>query len=68
MQLGPYRILRPLAEDSLGATYLAIDGDEQVVVRRLLPGLFVDPRAAERLRAWATQLGGAPPPGRTPAG
>ena len=63
MQLGPYRILRPLAEDSLGATYLAMEGDEQVVVRRLVPGLLVDPRVGERLRAWATQLGGVPPPG-----
>lgn len=63
MQLGPYRILRPLAEDSLGTTYLAVDGEEQVVVRRLVPALGGDPRAGERLRAWATRLGDAPPPG-----
>jgi len=28
-----------------------MDSDEQVVIRRLMPGLFGDPRANERLRA-----------------
>ena len=49
MQLGPYRVLRPFAEDSLGETFLATDGDLQFLVRVLGPEQVADPQVDERL-------------------
>lgn len=50
MQLGSYRVLRPFAEDSLGETFLATDGDLQLLVRVLGPEQVADPQVDERLR------------------
>jgi serine/threonine protein kinase/HEAT repeat protein len=56
MQLGPYQVLRPLAEDSLGLIFVAGTPKEPVLVRRLEPELLGEPQALERLRAWAARM------------
>lgn len=44
-KIANYEILRPLAVGGMGETLLATDGDEQVVLKRLLPHLTGDAEA-----------------------
>jgi serine/threonine protein kinase len=47
MQLGSYQIVRRLAVGGMAEIYLATQGDQRVVIKRLLPDLADDPEQVE---------------------